>query len=261
MSTVAAGQPKRRTCKFNFRGLDLDSLLDMSTDELVLERFGEEANGFDQEIAQGDWLLSVGIVSPITKESAGALYHQQLSSGLNITVDIAHGLMQFYPGQSSSLQYITSACIVACVRAYVILSKQVVFYKFQNSKQMVQEGALTALAFVADSSQELFKKYYDAVMPYLKTILVNVTNKSDRMLLTLHERSHASFPCHCLQYVVLLADELKEGFYPYIDQVAPTLVPHLKFYFHEKSEKLLFEASADQKIEESGRRPDANFSD
>lgn len=26
-----------------------------------------------------DWLLSVGIVSPVTKESAGALYHQELS--------------------------------------------------------------------------------------------------------------------------------------------------------------------------------------
>ncbi|KAK3228693.1 hypothetical protein Dsin_000574 [Dipteronia sinensis] len=29
-----------------------------------------------------DWLLSVGIASPVTKESAGALYHQQLSSQL-----------------------------------------------------------------------------------------------------------------------------------------------------------------------------------
>jgi ESCRT-II complex subunit VPS36 len=26
-----------------------------------------------------DWLLSVGVASPVTKESAGALYHQQLS--------------------------------------------------------------------------------------------------------------------------------------------------------------------------------------
>lgn len=26
-----------------------------------------------------DWMLSVGIASPVTKESAGALYHQQLS--------------------------------------------------------------------------------------------------------------------------------------------------------------------------------------
>lgn len=33
---VAAGQPKKRTFKkFSFRGVDLDSLLDMSTDELV----------------------------------------------------------------------------------------------------------------------------------------------------------------------------------------------------------------------------------
>lgn len=30
--------------------------------------------------------------------------------------------------------------------------------------------------------QDLFKKYYDAVMPYLKTILVNATDKSNRML-------------------------------------------------------------------------------
>ncbi|KAF5760726.1 putative armadillo-like helical, importin beta family [Helianthus annuus] len=64
----------------------------------------------------------------------------------------------------------------------------------QNPKQMVQEGALTALASVADSSQifiashtvsvwqERFQKYYDAVMPYLKTILVNATDKTNRML-------------------------------------------------------------------------------
>ncbi|XP_075493570.1 uncharacterized protein LOC142531354 [Primulina tabacum] len=52
----------------------------------------------------------------------------------------------------------------------------------QNSKQMVQEGSLTALASVADSSQEHFQKYYDAVMPYLKAILVNATEKSNRML-------------------------------------------------------------------------------
>jgi hypothetical protein len=47
---------------------------------------------------------------------------------------------------------------------------------------MVQEGALTALASAADSSQEHFQKYYDAVMPYLKSILMNATDKSNRML-------------------------------------------------------------------------------
>lgn len=35
-----------------------------------------------------------------------------------------------------------------------------------------QEGALTALASVADCSQEYFVKYYDAVMPQLKQIMV-----------------------------------------------------------------------------------------
>lgn len=36
----------------------------------------DEEMGSKQEMQ--DWLLSVGIVSPVTKESAGALYHQQL---------------------------------------------------------------------------------------------------------------------------------------------------------------------------------------
>jgi importin-5 len=30
--------------------------------------------------------------------------------------------------------------------------------------------------------QEQFQKYYDAVMPYLKAILINATDKSNRML-------------------------------------------------------------------------------
>lgn len=37
----------------------------------------DEEMGSKEEMQ--DWLLSVGIVSPVTKESAGALYHQQLS--------------------------------------------------------------------------------------------------------------------------------------------------------------------------------------
>ncbi|WOL18043.1 vacuolar protein sorting-associated protein 36 isoform X2 [Canna indica] len=40
----------------------------------------DEEMGSKQEIQ--DWLLSVGIASPVTKESAGALYHQQLAREL-----------------------------------------------------------------------------------------------------------------------------------------------------------------------------------
>ncbi|KAL6567131.1 hypothetical protein OROMI_015535 [Orobanche minor] len=219
----------------------------------------------------------------------------------------------------------------------------------QNSKQMVQEGALTALASVADSSQEHFQKYYDAVMPYLKAILVNATDKSNRMLrakamecislvgmavgkekfkeeakqvmevlmslqgsqmetddpTTSYMLQAWARLCKCLgqdflpymsvvmppllqsaqlkpdvivtstdsddeidesddesmemitlgdkrigiktsvleekatacNMLCCYADELKEGFYPWIDQVAPTLVPLLKFYFHEEVRK------------------------
>ncbi|KAK1280976.1 Vacuolar protein sorting-associated protein 36 [Acorus gramineus] len=45
----------------------------------------------DEEMGSKDmqeWLLSVGIVSPVTKESAGALYHQQLSRQLADFVEI-----------------------------------------------------------------------------------------------------------------------------------------------------------------------------
>ncbi|KAI9186439.1 hypothetical protein LWI28_017272 [Acer negundo] len=227
-----------------------------------------------------------------------------------------------------------------------IVSKLLVL--LQNGNQMVQEGALTALASVADSSQEQFKKYYDAVMPYLKAILVNANDKSNRMLraksmecislvgmavgkdkfrddakqvmevlMSLQgSQMEADDPttsymlqawarlCKCLgqdfipymsvvmppliqsaqlkpdvtitsadsdvdfddddesietitlgdkrigiktsvleekatacNMLCCYADELKEGFFPWIDQVATTLVPLLKFYFHEEVRK------------------------
>ncbi|KAI3728197.1 hypothetical protein L6452_16829 [Arctium lappa] len=55
----------------------------------------DEEMGSKEEMQ--DWLLSVGIVSPVTKESAGALYHQQLSRQLadfvKIPLEKAGGIM------------------------------------------------------------------------------------------------------------------------------------------------------------------------
>ncbi|KAM3294672.1 hypothetical protein ACQJBY_037513 [Aegilops geniculata] len=182
----------------------------------------------------------------------------------------------------------------------------------QSGSQMVQEGALTALASAADSSQEHFQKYYDAVMPYLKAILMNATDKSSRMLraksmecislvgmavgkqkfrddakqvmevLMSLQGSHMEADDPITSYMLqawarlcedgesdddgvetitlgdkridirtslleekatacsmlcCYADELKEGFFPWIDQVATTLVPLLKFYFHDEVRK------------------------
>mmetsp|Transcript_8735 Transcript_8735/g.11822 ORF Transcript_8735/g.11822 Transcript_8735/m.11822 type:complete len:1130 (+) Transcript_8735:104-3493(+) len=52
----------------------------------------------------------------------------------------------------------------------------------QSGKKLVMEGALTALASVADCAQEEFQKYYDGVMPFLKNILMTATDKTHRML-------------------------------------------------------------------------------
>lgn len=56
---------------------------------------GDEEFGSKEEMQ--DWLLSVGIVSPVTKESAGAHYHQQLSRQLadflQVPMEKAGGLL------------------------------------------------------------------------------------------------------------------------------------------------------------------------
>ena len=52
----------------------------------------------------------------------------------------------------------------------------------QNGHRMVQEAALTALASTADNAQTAFAKYYSAVLPFLKQILVAAGGKDHRML-------------------------------------------------------------------------------
>lgn len=52
----------------------------------------------------------------------------------------------------------------------------------QHGKKLVQEGALTAMASVADCSQSLFIKYYDTVMPLLLSILSGANDKAHRLL-------------------------------------------------------------------------------
>ncbi|GAB4851477.1 Importin-5 [Ancistrocladus abbreviatus] len=247
---------------------------------------------------------------------------------------------------ASAVQNFSETCTAEVLSTYMddIVSKLHVL--LQHEKQMVQEGALTALGSVADSSKEQFQQHYDAVMPDLKAILVNTTGKSCRMLFaksmecislvglavgkekfgddakqvmevfmslqgfqmvasdptTSHISKALASACKCLgqdflPYMSVVmnpmlqsaqlkpdetitladsdaqidesgdesiktlalgdkrtgiktslfeektiacntlccyADELKEAFFPWIDQVASTLVPLLKFYFHEE---------------------------
>ncbi|CAL1373149.1 unnamed protein product [Linum trigynum] len=275
-------------------------------------------------------------------------YHQRVLPALAASMDDFQNPRVQAHAASAVLNF-SENCTPEILTPYLdgIVSKLLVL--LQNGKQMVQEGALTALASVADSSQEHFQKYYDAVMPYLKAILVNATDKSNRMLraksmecislvgmavgkdkfrddakqvmdvlMSLQgSQMEADDPttsymlqawarlCKCLgqdflpymsvvmpplllsaqlkpdvtitsadsdneiddsddesmetitlgdkrigiktsvleekatacNMLCCYADELKEGFFPWIDQVAPTLVPLLKFYFHEEVRK------------------------
>ncbi|OIS98279.1 hypothetical protein A4A49_20448 [Nicotiana attenuata] len=52
----------------------------------------------------------------------------------------------------------------------------------QNGKQIVQQEALRALAYIAESVEEHFRTYYDTVMPHLKTFLSNTYLKSNLIL-------------------------------------------------------------------------------
>lgn len=52
----------------------------------------------------------------------------------------------------------------------------------RNGKRIVQEGALTALASVADCAQDMFVKYYDTVMPLLSQLLLSATERAHRLL-------------------------------------------------------------------------------
>lgn len=62
----------------------------------------------------------------------------------------------------------------------VLITKLLVL--LQHGKKLVQEGALTAMASIADCSKALFVKYYDTVMPLLYSILVGATDKAHRLL-------------------------------------------------------------------------------
>ncbi|KAI3865039.1 hypothetical protein MKX03_012193 [Papaver bracteatum] len=272
-------------------------------------------------------------------------YHQRVLPALASAMDDFQSPRVQAHAASAVLNF-SENCTSEILTPYLdgIVSKLLVL--LQGGKQIVQEGALTALASVADSSQEHFQKYYDVVMPYLKAILLNATDKSNRMLraksmecislvgmavgkekfrddakqvmevlMTLQgsqldtDDPTTSYMlqawarlCKCLgqdflpymsvvmppllqsaqlkpdltitsadsdddidqsdddsietitlgdkrigiktsvleekatacNMLCCYVDELKEGFYPWIDQVAPILVPLLKFYFHEE---------------------------
>ncbi|KAL5074443.1 hypothetical protein RYX36_013427 [Vicia faba] len=150
------------------------------------EDAGETSNyGFGQEcldrlsISLGGNTI-VPVASELLPTYLSAPEWQKRHAALVAFAQIAEGCSKAHA--ASAVLNFTENCNPDILIPYLdgIVSKLLVL--LQGGNQMVQEGALTALASVADSSQEKFQKYYDAVTPYLKAILLNANDKSNRML-------------------------------------------------------------------------------
>lgn len=82
----------------------------LSSSNSLANETNDEEMGSKEEMQ--DWLLSVGIISPVTKESAGALYHQQLSRQV--------------------LVFISYCLSINSVRSYCVLTKEPATSKTKN---------------------------------------------------------------------------------------------------------------------------------
>lgn len=72
------------TCPSQSKAKEMVMLAEKMRARLLQGQAEEEGMGTKQEMQ--DWMLSVGITSPVTKESAGALYHQQLSRQVHLSM-------------------------------------------------------------------------------------------------------------------------------------------------------------------------------
>lgn len=71
----------------------------------------DEEMGSKEEMQ--DWLLSVGIISPVTKESAGALYHQQLSRQVIFPSPLCVCITSFFALSFSFGTFTNGVCFMA----------------------------------------------------------------------------------------------------------------------------------------------------
>ncbi|KAL5081836.1 hypothetical protein RYX36_010257 [Vicia faba] len=155
--------------------IELGKLLDLPHED-HLTKLDEKANSLSAATSSSDVRIaalaaSINFVQCLSNPSDRDRFHIKIEMHLVISVGESktNGNMTFDVRGGFLLLFFDNITIFLCKGN-------------SGGNQMVQEGALTALASVADSSQEKFQKYYDAVTPYLKAILLNSNDKSNRML-------------------------------------------------------------------------------
>jgi len=83
---------------------------------------------------------------------------------------------------ASALINFAEHCTPELIDPYLQPLLEKLFALLQTPKTIVQEQAVTAIAALADCAAATFVKYYDNIMPFLKSILVNANGKDFRML-------------------------------------------------------------------------------
>ncbi|KAH1052628.1 hypothetical protein AAZX31_08G224100 [Glycine max] len=117
----------------------------------------DEEMGSKEEMQ--DWLLSVGIISPVTKESAGALYHQQLSRQLadfvKVPLEKAGGIINLIDiyclfNRARGTELISPDDLLQACSLWEKFDVQVVLRKFDSGVMVIQTKS--------HSDEEVFNK-------------------------------------------------------------------------------------------------------
>jgi hypothetical protein len=109
-----------------------------------------------------------------------ASYHQLIMPALLNAMDDQVPKVQSHA--ATAIVNFVEDCENTYIQPYLdaVLSK--LLHLLRGGRRFVQEQSLSAISAVADCSEQLFLKYYDHIMPYLKEILVKAQGKQDRML-------------------------------------------------------------------------------
>ncbi|QHN84352.1 Importin [Arachis hypogaea] len=107
--------------------------------------------------------------------------------------------------------------------------------KVELEKQIQERAGAQASSTTSFQQQDSSSTKGDVDSVWRPSVLgTNITLGDKRIGIKTSVMEEKATACNML---CCYADELKEGFFPWIDQVAGTLVPLLKFYFHEEVRK------------------------
>ncbi|CAK7337885.1 unnamed protein product [Dovyalis caffra] len=114
----------------------------------------------------------------------------------------------------------------------------------QKGKQLLKQWALSALAAIAKSSQDQFLKYYRAVMPYLKVVMMKAKGESNGMLLS------ATVACITVVWTVVGKEKFGDDTQQVVELLVSAPISNLEIHDPMRIERLKLTLPDDANIEE-----------